>query len=305
MAKTKKTAKAKKVPSKSDVDGFDRNLVRMCTDVFPPADQLERFAEIARQEDVSNAIPGLGQALCVGVILPQRIALITAKKWANGRVLKVAFLGGTSQQQEFTARTGDKLSQYANIRFQWGVQAAESDLRIAYAKNEGAYSYIGTDNLGIPKNRKTLNLGWVDEAVVLHELCHALGAIHEHQHPESNIPWNKEACYRYFGGPPNNWDRQTVESNLFGAYSKESTQYSSYDRTSIMHYAIDAKLLTDPSRAVGWNGVLSTLDMEYLSRLYPKSVTPPPPPPPPPPPGNIVTLVGLDSTGKEIARFTR
>lgn len=277
MAKTKP-----KQPKKSPAPaGFDRSLIRMCTDVFPSASQLERFAELARAEDISNIIPGLAQALCAGIVMPRpvRIAFVTAKKWANGRTLKVAFMGGTSQQQEFTAKTADKWSSYGNITFQWGVQAAQSDLRVAYTKAEGAYSYIGTDNLGIAKNRKTMNLGWLDEAVVLHEFGHAVGAIHEHQHPEAKIPWNKEAVYAYFGGPPNYWDRQTIDSNLFDAYSVGQTQFSAYDRTSIMHYAIDAALLTDASRAVGWNSVLSTLDAAQFGKLYPKDVVPPPPPP--------------------------
>lgn len=258
---------------------FDPSEVRQCIDVFPPSNDLDRFAELARQEDPSNGIAGLSRAMCAGVILPPRIAVITAKKWQNSRTLKVAFLGGTSQQQEFTARTADRWSQHVNLTFQWGVTAAQSDLRITYVPSQGAYSYMGTDNLGIAKSQATMNLGWLDDAVVLHEFGHALGCIHEHQHPKSDIPWNKQAVYRYYGGPPNNWDRRTIDSNIFGAYSVESTQFSQYDPRSIMHYAIDKALLLDPSRAVGWNNELSASDTQFMASLYPKSVVPPPPPP--------------------------
>ena len=116
------------------------------------------------------------------------------------------------------------------------------------------------------------------------------------------MPWNKQACYRYFGGPPNNWDRQTIDSNIFGTYSRESTQYSAYDRKSIMHYAIDAQLLTDPSRATGFNSTLSALDIEYLGKLYPKT-DPINPPPPPTGSGEIATLIGVDAQGREVKRF--
>lgn len=297
---TKVTIKAK--PAKKE-EKFDPKLIRMCVDVFPPEDEMERFAELARQEEATNVIAGLGQSFCAGVVFPQRIAFITAKKWATGRTLAVAFLGGSIQQQEFTAKTADKLSQFANIKFQWGVQASQSDLRVAYAANEGAYSYLGTDNLGIPKNRKTLNLGWLDEAVVLHEFCHALGAIHEHQHPESAIPWNKNAVYAYYGGPPNNWDQATINSNIFGAYSRESTQFSAYDRTSIMHYSLDGRLLTDPSRAVGWNSVLSASDKDYLGKLYPFATQPPPPVDPADPENAISYIAAFNKNGKELRRW--
>ena len=625
---TKVTIKAK--PAKKE-EKFDPKLIRMCVDVFPPEDEMERFAELARQEEATNVIAGLGQSFCAGVVFPQRIAFITAKKWATGRTLAVAFLGGSSQQQEFTAKTADKLSQFANIKFQWGVQASQSDLRVAYAANEGAYSYLGTDNLGIPKNRKTLNLGWLDEAVVLHEFCHclsgdtlidcprdlvkhpkgipikdlvgqtpwvycwkngslsvkkasrvwlskksartvrvklgtgqggrknraflpplelvgtpdhpvllsdgttwkllgdlqpgdrlcsmyrqkngarsnirwtglktngsqgvrehvfvceqvnglrpeghdchhvnenkmdqsvenlqwkpkfnhysdhatgrkrsekakrataafwtgrkhseetlakmrlsraqqspcsdetkakmsaskkgkpqsaelvekrmagvrkfydaggrsgmfgkkaseetrrrqsesikamhakkkelinhvvlsveegevqdvydmtvpgadnfvangvvvhnSLGAIHEHQHPESAIPWNKNAVYAYYGGPPNNWDQATINSNIFGAYSRESTQFSAYDRTSIMHYSLDGRLLTDPSRAVGWNSVLSASDKDYLGKLYPFATQPPPPVDPTNPENVIEYIAAFNKAGKELRRW--
>jgi serralysin len=254
----------------------DAGPIRMCTDVFPPPGQEDYFADLARQEDPANGIPGLAQAFGCGSVLPQRIAIITGKKWANGRTLKVAFMGGSGSQQEFVARTAAKWSLYANIGFQWGVPAASSDLRITFDARSGAWSYTGTDCLGIPKSQATMNLGWLDEAVVLHEFGHSLAAIHEHQHPQGGIPWNREAVYRYYSGPPNNWDRATIDSNLFGTYSVSQTQFSAYDPKSIMHYAIDARLLTDPGKAVGWNGVLSGSDMAYIGQVYPKAVTPPP-----------------------------
>lgn len=262
--------------SKPKTKAVKPHKVRMCVDVFPPPDERERFAELARGEDATNVITGLSQAFSFGVVLPVSIAVITAKKWQNGRTLKVAFTGGTSKQQEFTAKTAASWSEHANINFQWGAPAAQSDVRITYNPGGGAWSFMGTDCLGIAKSQATMNLGWLDEAVVLHEFGHCLGAIHEHQHPKGGIPWNKEAVFRYFSGPPNYWDRETIQHNLFDAYSVSQTQFSAYDPKSIMHYAIEASLLTDPGKAVGWNGELSASDTKFISELYPKSVPPPP-----------------------------
>lgn len=249
--------------------------IRMCVDMYPPRDDWERFADLACHEDPSNAAAGLAQAY----VLPFSIASITAKKWANGRTLKVAFMGGTSTQQEFVGRTAAKWSEYANLRFEWGVATSSSDVRVAFQKNAGAWSFMGTDCLGISKSQPTMNLGWVDEAVVLHEFGHTLACIHEHQHPESGIPWNKDAVYKYYSGAPNYWDKTTIDHNIFGTYSRDQTQFSAYDPKSVMHYSIQAALLTDPSKAVGWNSSLSGSDMTYMGQIYPKPAVPPVPPP--------------------------
>lgn len=283
---------------------FDRDSVRMCTDVFVPEEDLDKAAELARLEDPTNVIVGLGQAVAEGQLLPYRIAVITAKKWQNGRTLRVGFMGGSSSQQEFVGRIAGQWSQYANIKLEFGSTAAQSDLRVAFRASDGAWSYIGTDNLGIPKSRNTMNLGWLDESVVLHEFGHALGAIHEHQHPEATIPWDVPKVYAYYGGPPNNWNKATIDSNIFGTYSRESTQFSQYDPKSIMHYYIDPKLLTGPSPTPSWNNVLSPFDVKFMSELYPKSVVPPVVVPPTTA-AEVALLVAYSADGKELGRYKR
>src|SRR5438128_1710060 len=82
----------------------------------------------------------------------------------------------------------------------------------------------GTDNLGIPKSRPTMNFGWLRddtedaeyERVVVHEFGHALGAIHEHQNPKGGIEWNLPAVYAYFAGPPNHWSKEETDLNVVG-----------------------------------------------------------------------------------------
>ncbi len=64
----------------------------------------------------------------------------------------------------------------------------------------------------------TANFGWVTDRTrdteidytIIHEFGHVLGLLHEHQNPHAKIPWNKEAIYKAFEGPPNNWSRETV-----------------------------------------------------------------------------------------------
>ena len=105
-----------------------------------------------------------------------------------------------------------------------------------------------------------MNLGWLtsetreDEyhRVVLHEFGHALGCIHEHQHPQGGIPWDKAAVYRFYSGPPNNWNQEQVDRNIFQRYDKSQTQYSKFDPKSIMLYAIPNTLTTGDFET-GWN----------------------------------------------------
>ena len=103
--------------------------------------------------------------------------------------------------------------------------------------------------------------------VLLHEFGHALGAIHEHQHPEAGIPWNKEAVYRYYE-ETQGWGKEEVHAQIFNKYGKTSLNTSAYDRKSIMHYPVP-KALTLGGFQIGWNRVLSSKDKSFMRQLYP------------------------------------
>lgn len=56
-------------------------------------------------------------------------------------------------------------------------------------------SFVGTEAIQIEAHITTMNLGWIDEDdphAVIHEFGHALGFLHEHQHPESPLQLNTE-----------------------------------------------------------------------------------------------------------------
>jgi hypothetical protein len=113
---------------------------------------------------------------------------------------------------------------------------------------------------------------------VQHEFCHAVGLIHEHQNPKASIPWDKEAVYRHYAGPPNHWDRATVDRNIFRRYSTGETNFTAFDRNSIMLYAIPNSL-TIGDYEVGWNRALSENDKAFLRAQYPKAAEPAKPAP--------------------------
>ena len=125
-------------------------------------------------------------------------------------------------------------SQHADIRFEKAKFIFQSDIRVGFDSNDGAWSYIGTD---CAMKLKTMNLGFIDQGTVLHEFGHALGLIHEYQSPASGgFNWDKEQVTKDLSGPPNNWDEQTIEHNMFAKYDEDQLTMTEYDSTSIMHY---------------------------------------------------------------------
>ena len=65
-----------------------------------------------------------------------------------------------------------------------------------------------------------------------------------------------------------------MDAQVFRRYSGfPVTNFSAYDRLSIMHYAIPAQFVLDPSDAVGWNTSRSQTDKRYAALWYPKART--------------------------------
>lgn len=215
--------------------------------------------------NVYNPLPGRMLTLQRG---PARAAFEVAKLWTNGKVLHVRFLNGTAQQKQIVKQFAPQWTEHANLKFVFD-DAPTAEIRIAF-NDDGAWSYIGTDALGIPANQPTMNFGWQDQGVVLHEFGHLIGMIHEHQNPNGNsIVWNKPVVIKALSGPPNNWDQATIQHNIFDKYSQTQINGSQLDPASIMLYSFPASWTlngfhSDP------NEVLSPIDMTFAGKIYPK-----------------------------------
>ncbi|KGE12688.1 matrixin family metalloprotease [Sphingobacterium deserti] len=206
-----------------------------------------------------------------------RGAILRPTKWPNGSVITVRLYGGTEKVRARVREYASEWSQYANITFRF-VQSGTAQIRVTFVEGAGSYSALGTAALSRLPNQETMNFGWFNDrtseaelrATTLHEFGHVLGMIHEQQHPEAAIPWNVEAAYAYFGGPPNGWSKAQVDVNIFQRYATSQTQFSAYDPRSIMHYPISSELTTN-GFWVGWNNQLSETDKQFIAQAYPKN----------------------------------
>lgn len=196
------------------------------------------------------------------------------KQWTNGQTIRVAFKGGTSQQQNMVRELAPVWCEYANLKLEFVVDPAAT-IRVSFDADDGAWSYVGTDNLDIPVHAATLNLGWQDQNVILHEFGHMIGLSHEHQNPQGGIQWNEAAVIADLSGPPNFWDEDTIRHNVLDKYSMDQVIGTGFDGESIMLYAFPASWTLN-GVGTDFNGDLSKTDKSFVgsSQMYPSTGVP-------------------------------
>jgi len=208
-----------------------------------------------------------------------RAAVERFKLWQTGRTLRVAFLDGQAPVKAKVESIAKEWEAVANLTLKF-VTTGSSELRISFAEEGFSWSTVGTDALTVPRTQPTMNFGWLEpntafeeyQRVVRHEFGHALGMIHEHQNPaaQGRIPWDKPKVYAYYA--EQGWSKEDVDFNLFDLYDANATNFTEFDPTSIMEYAIPEQL-TIGDYSIGWNIELSELDRAFMHRQYPGGAT--------------------------------
>jgi hypothetical protein len=212
-----------------------------------------------------------------GVEGANRAALLTSAKWAPNSTITVSFLDGDESVQQRVRKVAQRWTApgLANLRLIF-QDDNDSLIRISF-KHPGSWSVLGTQCRNVTDlARPTMNYGWLkpestdDELrrVVLHEFGHALGLIHEHQTPAGGIQWNRDAVIRDLSGPPNNWDLEKIEHNMFRPIEKHESNFTNLDPKSIMMYPLPAKWTTN-GFSVGLNSDLSETDKAFIRQQYP------------------------------------
>jgi Astacin (Peptidase family M12A) len=207
-----------------------------------------------------------------------RAAAPTGSLWVPGQTITLAFLregpaeGDAAIIEQRVRAIAEEWTRHANLALRW--LEGHAAIRIAF-ENTGSWSFIGTECLGNAEGA-TMNFGWLSpdleeaafRSVVLHEFGHALGLIHEHQNPSVKVDWNRDAVYRDYAKPPNQWPPDQVDANVFAPYDAATTQFTDWDRRSIMMYPIPPEHLNS-GEPVGWNTELSDNDKVFVESLYP------------------------------------
>lgn len=228
----------------------------ICFDRILPGDLMRQQRRLAMPNGRMRAISPIG------------------KQWVNGSTIGIRFLDGTGDQKQMVRDIAPIWTEHANLNFEF-TDHPRAEIRVTFDANDGAWSYVGTDNLSIPLHAATLNLGWQDQSVILHEFGHMIALSHEHQNPDGGIEWNDEAVIRDLSGPPNFWDEATIRHNVLNKYSADQVMGTDFDAASIMLYAFpDA--WTSNMGATHENDDLSRMDEDFVKseRMYPGRDTP-------------------------------
>lgn len=241
-----------------------KSRMLICVDRLVPQSDFYRARQVAAAEDPRN------------VESPLQAAGLEAKFWKYGRLLKIAFIGGSASIHEKVESYARQWLQYANLRFEFcGSHDSDAQIRISL-KAGASWSYIGTDALVVPGYQPTMNLSGLRtdtedktfSAIVLHEFGHALGLIHEHQSPASGMQWNEGAVIKDLSGPDYRWDIYAIRDNVLARYMFSQTQFTQFDPKSIMVYPIPKHWTLDGTE-IAWNTELSETDRVFIAQCYP------------------------------------
>jgi hypothetical protein len=253
----------------------------LATQLRSPVEQV-----MAEQAGLSQPVRSQAPQSALAQFGPMRAPARAAYKsqWnLDNKTLKIGFMNGASSLRDGVITIARQWCQYADLKFEPVRTSDRPDILIRFHRGFGHWSHVGRESLNESRNgRPSMTFAFLEGTdddlrdrysifLVLHEFGHALGQIHEHTQPASELPFRRTAdVYRdlrnSLGAGATNED---VEFNVFRRANRaELIKFSKYDRKSIMHYYFPARMFTDGQERPQ-NFELSNLDKAFAAIMYP------------------------------------
>jgi serralysin len=221
---------------------------------------------------------------------PERAAMADAR-WPNGATIKVGFLNRPDQYgqglRQWVKWACFVWSCYANLKWDF-VEGNDADVTVNFEAKLAPYgtysSAIGNEAkefiaAGQPSVHLVFDPSDADndsqelQRVILHEIGHVLGLIHEHERADRPILWDQPAVYRYYRElTAGEWTWQEIHDQVIAPYMGALAGETDFDPLSIMMYPFPkglAQYEDGTPFVTGWNHQLTPQDISLAGQMYP------------------------------------
>lgn len=214
------------------------------------------------------------------------LAILEKKVDSDGNSLKMDPLYKITEEMKIVDSiikiVTERLQPIVNLKLQFYddnkelINVNTADIRIDFDDYGGAWAYLGTECLKKKhKGKPTMNFGWFDVGTVLHEFCHALGMVHEHQNPKGKVILWDVPRLEQWTNTVQGWDAETTQTQIVKRYALDEINGSTFDSKSIMLYFFPGDVVLDPNTnkccgtGTNQNMIFSPYDVLYLNYNYP------------------------------------